>query len=357
MKPSDEFYVLNGHLWGLQALYLLAAATQDSELVEAYHCAARGTFARQAEFEQPKTSWVSYQLSPQVINPTHYLLLEMAQFRAMYLVTGDSRWREGVDLRAKFFRQHYPLQLYDTNRGEVRAIFSMVGAPHPYWTDTYPVSVECVAGGRPYRVKQAGHYSTRPYSERFFAELVLPERPSKCDVFIHPMKDEKIYVYTQDQFDPVSSPAAPISYKASSSYALSENIDVVGEYAVRPKEGVAEGRLTLDFSKKIVDSDLVGIVLRPENDMQLGVLLNDKSGESHWRDYNNLKGGADNIVLLSMAGFNLRGSARPDPVSVTLRFYTNRTSKVKLQSASLLSNHDELQSFFHDNSKAVFTQQ
>ena len=348
MKPSDEYYVLNGHLWGLQALYLLAAATKDSELVEAYHCAARGTFARQAEFEQPKTSWVSYQLNPQVINPTHYMLLEMAQFRAMHLVTGDSRWREGAELRAKLFRKHYPVQLYDTNRGEVRALFSMVGAPHPYWTDTYPVSVECVAGGRHYRVKQAGHYSARPYNERFFAELVLPKRPDKCDVFIHPMKDEKIYVYTQDQFNPMSSPTQPISYTATASYALSENVGVVGEYAVSTKEDLAEGRLRLDFSRKIADSDLVAIVVRPEND---------KSGASHWRDYNNLKGGADNIVLLSMAGFNMRGTARPDPIAVTLRFYTNRANKVKLQSASLLSNHDELQRFFHDNLNAVFSQQ
>lgn len=49
MTEKQEFHVLNGHLYGLQALAMLAALTNDPELQEGYRCAREGTIARRDE--------------------------------------------------------------------------------------------------------------------------------------------------------------------------------------------------------------------------------------------------------------------------------------------------------------------
>lgn len=74
---DKEYHVLNGHLWGLQALYMLAEASGDKELKDAYQCARHGTISRLPQFYNKTDTWTWYQLVPRVINPTHYNIIEI----------------------------------------------------------------------------------------------------------------------------------------------------------------------------------------------------------------------------------------------------------------------------------------
>lgn len=74
---DKEYHVLNGHLWGLQALYMLAEASGDKELKDAYQCARHGTISRLPQFYNKTDTWTWYPLVPRVINPTHYNIIEI----------------------------------------------------------------------------------------------------------------------------------------------------------------------------------------------------------------------------------------------------------------------------------------
>lgn len=109
MAQEDEYYVLNGHLWGLQALYYLARQTGDAELEEAYNCSRDGVVSRQADYSFASGAWTKYQLNPPVINPTHYDLIEFAQFRSMLALTNDPAYEPMMRERADAFQKAYPL--------------------------------------------------------------------------------------------------------------------------------------------------------------------------------------------------------------------------------------------------------
>ena len=362
MTEKQEFHVLNGHLYGLQALAMLAALTNDPEILEGYRCAREGTIARRNEFLNADSSWTLYQTTPPTINPTHYSLFEMAQFRALGLVTGDPVWKHDADVRARNFKEQYPLQLLQNTDKTYAVLFSMVGAPHPYWTDTYPVTVSCRVDGKEVSFKNGNHYKQNlPFWERFFIAMQVDEIPQQCSVYVHPLPEGKTLVYTQKSFSvEKKSLLEDLSVQLESTHNATVIADSTGKARIDPRAGGIEGRLKIKLGRTVTNVDTIAVVIRSDIDHQLGLLLYDDAGNSATREYNDIKAGHDNIVLLNRIGFNRGDKLSNKLSSLDLRIYTRPTDKsfdVSVKQVSVLKSPFELKEFFKQHQDAYFHQQ
>ncbi|MFM9891847.1 D-glucuronyl C5-epimerase family protein [Achromobacter xylosoxidans] len=362
MTEAQEFHVLNGHLYGLQALAMLAALTNDPELQEGYRCARDGTIARRNEFMNADSSWTLYQTVPPTINPTHYLLFETAQFRALELVTGDPVWKHDTDVRARKFQEQYPLQLLKNAEDSYTVLFSMVGAPHPYWTDTYPVTVSCSIDGKEVAIKNGNHYKqSLPFHERFFISMNVEKIPQQCSVYVHPLPAGKTLAYTQTSFNvEKNSLYEDLPVHVEATYNATGPSDTGGKTHIDPSAGHTEGRLKIKLNRPVTKIDTIAIVIRSDIDHQLGMLLYDDNGKSATREYNDVKAGRDNIILLNRVGFNRGDKLSNNLSSLYLRVYTRSTDKpfdVTVKEVSILKHPSELREFFKQHQDAYFHQQ
>lgn len=357
---DKEYHVLNGHLWGLQALYMLADASGDKELKEAYQCARKGTLDRLPEFYNPAGSWTWYQLVPKVINPTHYNILETAQFRAMAAITGDKAYKEPEQRRIAAFKQAYPLYLLKTKNG-LQVQFSMIGAPNAYWTDTYPVTVSCKVGNKTISTTNSDAYSTKPMHERMVLRLPVSKAPSACSVSVRSSMD--ISMYTQHKFktiDGTSEDRLTINPVASMQGVITPE----GSIHITPSKGEAavagEARVSFDVDRDLSESETVGIIINSSEDSQLGIVLDGANGKRATSYYPILKGGKDNIVIFNKLGFDKGSELEGHIASIILRFYTKPNTKdldVKIKEVTVIRNPSNLESFLKRNESAHFHQQ
>lgn len=357
---DKEYHVLNGHLWGLQALYMLADASGDNELKEAYQCARKGTIERLPEFYNPAGSWTWYQLVPKVINPTHYNILETAQFRAMAAITGDKAYKEPEQRRISVFKQAYPLYLLKTESG-LQVQFSMIGAPNAYWTDTYPVTVSCKVGDKTVSQTNKDAYSAKPLQERMVLRLPVSEVPSTCSVSVRSSMD--ISMYTQDKFkiiDSAKEDRVQITPAASMQGAITQENTI----RITPSKGDAsiagEARVSFNVDRSLSESETIGIIINSSGDSQLGIVLDGANGKRATSYYPVIKGSKDNIVIFNKLGFD-KGSELEGHISrITLRFYTKPNGKdfdVKIKEVTVIRNTSNLEAFLKRNNSAHFHQQ
>lgn len=366
MSENDEFFVLNGHLWGLQALYMLADASGDQELKDAYACARKGTFARESEFYNKSKTWTWYQLNPKVINPTHYNIIEMAQFRAMHLLTGDPEYKVSEDARGEVFRRGYPISLYKDRDGALAVFFSMIGPPHPYWTDTYPVSVRCIVNGKEISARGERHYTRDPLDQRLFIQTQVTSTPTNCRISIH--SNVEVPVYTETSF-PVVSNAEPTRTSLSPTVELDARSSVDGRIVISPAFKIFpdrndaandEARITLPVPSNYSNGDILALVLRSEKKVQLGMFLEDEGGNRSSRYYPDLPESRDSLIMLHELGFDGNDGLTSRPKSLTLRIYTSGLDhdfNLEVLDYRVIDNGLEMKHFLSRNANAHFPQQ
>lgn len=358
---DQEYHVLNGHLWGLQALFMLANASGEKDLKEAYQCARQGTIDRLPNYYNQAGNWTWYQLVPKVINPTHYNTIEIAQFRAMEALTGDPVYKEPAMRRSAIFKNTYPLSLIDTPTG-LEVQFSMMGAPNAYWTDTYPVTVSCTIGKQTVTQKNADAYNTKkPLAERMILRLPVSGKPDHCEVSIHSNVDVKMY--NQNRFTVLSNikedNVNPIYTVALQAKALED-----GNVRVTPMSGESakpgEGRILLNINRNVSISEKIALIVHSTGNAQLGMVLEDAKGKRATSYYPALQAGKDNIVIFNKLGLNNGSELDENLKELALRVYTKPNEKpldVQIKEIQIIRNPANLESFFKRNASAHFPQQ
>ncbi|OFS73698.1 hypothetical protein HMPREF3173_11345 [Pseudomonas sp. HMSC08G10] len=360
ITKDKEYHVLNGHLWGLQALYMLADASGDKQLMEAYECAKKGTFSRLPQYYSTNDNWTWYQLVPKVINPTHYSIIETAQFRAIAAVTGDDAYKEPAQRRADIFKKAYPLYLVKTPKG-LQIQFSMMGAPNAYWTDTYPVTASCKVNGKIVSTTNNDAYSEKPLPERMILRLPVKSTPDYCNVTVH--SNVNVPMYNQDKFEVIKSsaedkidlkPVALLQGKLSTN----NTIDVTPEKGESAKPG--EARIVIDINRDVSVSEKIALVLHTTQESQLEIILQSDDAKLATSYYPILKGDKDNIVVLNKLGFKNGSDLGSKLAKLSLRIYTKPNTKnfeVRIKEASIIRNTSNLEAFLKRNKSANFPQQ
>ncbi|MEF9898243.1 MAG: D-glucuronyl C5-epimerase family protein [Pseudomonas sp.] len=360
MTRDKEYHVLNGHLWGLQALFMLANASGDKDLKEAYQCARQGTISRMPQYYTASGNWTWYQLVPKVINPTHYSIIETAQFRAMHALTGDDVYIEPAQRRANIFKEAYPLYLIRTPKG-LQVQFSMMGAPNAYWTDTYPVTVSCKVGKNILSAKNGDAYSDKPLPERMILRLPVKSPPEYCNVTVHSNVD--VAMYKEDKFkllENASEDKIDLLPVAILQGKLGENniIKVTPNNGESAKAG--EARVTLDINRDVSVSEKIALVVSTGQESQLEIILYGDDGKTATSYYPILKSDKDNIVVFNKLGFKNGADLGSKISKLSLRIYTKPNTKefdVKIKEASIIRNPANLETFLDRNKLANFPQQ
>ena len=323
MSRSDEYHVLNGHLFGLQAIYMLGVLSGDSDFSNAYECGVRGTKAMALNFSNARNDWSWYQATPKVVNPPHYLLFEANQHRALRLLTGDEYWQAGFDTRAAMFAGAYSPAVTKTPEGTYRVLLSMLGAPHPYWPDTYPMELKCTAGDVERKSLGRNHYNEKkPYVERFIASVDLPSPPDSCAVSIDVFEDGLTQMTTAKSLPVVSAEPEQLKVAPKLSYNSTGFGANEQEVLVNPIGGSIEGRIELPIDEDMGPTETLALVVTSELKTQLSFLLEDSKGVVSKRDYNDIVAGKPNLVLVNRLGFVGEDKQAKRIKSITLRIHS-----------------------------------
>lgn len=316
MTIDDEYFVMNGHLYAMLAIRLLALNTDDAELDELYECTKRGTRTWAPEFEQ-EGLWYWYMLYPPTINQTHYLLFEVMLLAALEGLDADSFLSAERSGRQEALAHHFPVYGTTDAVGASELVFSAITAPHPYSIDIYPMTFECTDGASSELLRlddppaEEGEY----IDESFFkvpTELDLDS--ARCSVVTF-RNGSPIEMFTKD-VTPIAdaSPRSPIPVEhrlepglnarqvGASSFMVTEP----GPGGEPPSEGGSKNsRIGIDLDQPIALSPHTQIGIRLSNTRDVSLGVNIYEGEdSYFRYYHPVPAGDDNLVLLSHIGFN-----------------------------------------------------
>ncbi len=133
-------FVLNGFLFALLGVKQMADLTQDQELYQYYQQGVNAFKGYAEEYYYRTNDWTYYKLNPITIEPPHYAVFDILLMRSLLTIdsTNAELWKTEISRRANIISRAYPV--FKTSDSTL--YFSMVGPPHPYWVDTYPLQLD-----------------------------------------------------------------------------------------------------------------------------------------------------------------------------------------------------------------------
>lgn len=313
IKQDEEYYVLNGHLYALQALLMLYDLYPDPSLEKALDCAQRGTIAKGEEFFPGDGKWPLYMLDEPTINMVHYVIFEASQFDALAALTGNPEYTKQADRRRSVLAEQYPVVWWRDDGGRIRLLFSLLGAPNPYGADTFAVEITCsLADGSPVVFSERRPLDkTVPFGERSFAVAMADTLPDKCSVVSHDEGDTMLMHASQPvelrsgslRAEKVKSvvPCCDVRFDEAEEGlvidpAVSARPDTPGHYLNN------QGRVSWDFSAKRGEVWVIGVEVFPGENIKAGVMFS-CNGTTSFRYAPKLTGGKENLILLHWLGF------------------------------------------------------
>ncbi|MDR2015020.1 MAG: D-glucuronyl C5-epimerase family protein [Azoarcus sp.] len=296
INNSEEFYVLNGHLFGLQALKIFANAVKEKKYEEVFQCALQGTESRAERFSIP--GWSRYMLHKPEIAPPHYVIYELSQFRALWRMTGIEFFKKEMKRRQALLQEQYAA--FVTDSGEV--ILSRIGAPHPYMFDIYPSKLTCSLKDGTAWSLMSGDKSYSWNEQGFFISGRPSLWPTLCSLsaIIHG-KDLPLY-----QDAPINI-AAGIAKRYQYQISASKNArSAIGQGPITVSVTASEknaAKISLSGEFDINSKELFGIELSTGRKTPIGVTLIDEHRSEVFRYYPALEKGGNTFILLSKLGF------------------------------------------------------
>lgn len=367
MNEEDEYYVLNGNLFALEALKILADALNRVDLKNAYQCVLQGTKNRASEFLEEGEPWSLYMVHPPTINQVHYVIFEAMQFANLYALTGDIFFERQAELRRRILRERYPIYSIG-EEGNERIFFSMMGAPHPYSLDTYGIRIVCESPGREERIfEQFSQFDeNKPLENRIFIDEKMNfDQNTVCSVNARSVGMEFL-LYKTSNFIKIKNETAPevLKYDADASldgYMVGERELIVDPARVSSETQEylnTQARINYRFeSTDLTNDSLLGFELRPDRDLAVGIQLSD-GPNSVFRYYPRLKANRKNIILLSKLGFD--GGRRLGRVTDAIIFVYTHEQKDKavvgLGDVLLFNDQSSLQPYFKNNDVYMYTE-
>jgi hypothetical protein len=325
MKQSDEFYVLNGHLFGLQALKMVADALQDEEAESAYRCAVRGTAARVGAFILP--NWSLYMLNKPTIDPLHYVIFELSQFESLFTMTREPMFAEEASRRRALFASLFPI-FFDPQTNDL--VVSRIGAPHPYFIDIYDNQISCMLNDGSKWTSARFPRSDVSIVDRGIIRVRPPSVPKNCD-FVSFMGNQPVTLYSAAPVRVLIKDGAPLEIKTALSANYDASLTKDRRVTISPKIQQPAGpdnyqstkaTITLSGDLNLLPTELFGVELISSRRASLGVSLSDTAGRSVFRYYPAIEANIKTQILLSLLGFDdYKSLGRA--TSITLTFYTD----------------------------------
>jgi len=365
MTQAQEYYVLNGHLFSLTALKLLADAWRDDKLAAVFDCAVKGTKTRIKEFEG-KNGWPLYQLVPATINMPHYVIFEQMQFGNLNALSKDPIWREQLSLRQSILERQYPVYLV-RNGKEQFLFFSGIGAPHPYEPDLFLNEIEC-HGGKKASLKRI-EAETLPKG-RFYQSTPVNFKIDRCDVYsLIGAENKKIKIFStrnivqiQDEAPKKLAPSVEAAFDAVYESKDQVRIDPSLSFSSDGKSHYldTQGRITFRFPEIALKPEtLLAVELTSDSSLDTGAIFFSKDA-SISRYYRPLIKDKNNLVVLSNLGFD-KSELISSIDAMSIVIWTDKmekTAQIKVGDLYLIENNYQLYSLLRTGRAVInFSQQ
>lgn len=308
---SDEanaYFVLNGFLYTLVNLKILAQETGIAEIQRAYELGVAGFFQKKDSFYYGPVSWTRYMLHPETVEPAHYAIFDLLLFESLKILDGSREeiWNKEMEHRRAILNMAYPIYKKDDNT----LFFSALGPPHPYWLDTYPLTLQMNfmdSESFNYRVKDPRDLEVGLLT-RAFHTLPIPDEKGLLNVNVYA-------VYAKDSV---------LLYSINGPHSLTDTLSeeesqfpwnlYSGNVLAKKKVWVLDHETDsllkhVDFSAQLVSrgvnqSFYYGFRLNSSIEVKsLRILLIDENGQSAERYYQLPKEDVQNLILFHPAGF------------------------------------------------------
>ncbi len=139
-NPNNGYFVLNGFLYALVNLKTIANETGLTRAQQAYEKGVSAFLKKRVEYYYDSTKWTKYMLNPVTIEPTHYAIFDILLFESLKTLDShhDTIWNKELKRRRDLLRTTYPVLINEDDS----LFFSALGPPHPYWIDTYSLTIK-----------------------------------------------------------------------------------------------------------------------------------------------------------------------------------------------------------------------
>lgn len=320
MTEKDEYWVLNGHLYALQALKLYAMLTKDLYADNLYEAAFMGTVTKINQFNSMR-HWTLYMLNPKTINQTHYVIFEKLLFDSLFLLTNNSFFKEHAQIRINKLKASTPINMIKRNDGIFEVTLLRATPPHPYNIDMYRTELKCYDV---YGEKVIDEFSLK--LEQQFLVAHSDKEPKKCDVYAHVREGLAVFLFSTSDLNiksglVLSTPDFSVKYDAVKKYERNFEID--------PNlVNIDRGELNIEVHNKSFDqtNGLFGFDMDVSERVNFGVVITDSAGKEFFRYYPALERGK-NLVILSPLGFNNIEEAVLPFKKIDLHIYTGNQNK------------------------------
>ncbi|WOD12602.1 D-glucuronyl C5-epimerase family protein [Pseudomonas sp. NyZ704] len=264
MTKDQEYYVMNGHLFSLTSIKLLADALNNAEAKAAYECGLKGTKAMAASFLNDG-NWPLYMLYPETINPPHYLIFEAIQFAGLYDITGDAFYAAQRENRSAALAKYYPIYNVKNTDGEFK-FFSALGPPHPYLHDIFDNEIICTDLNK---TSSLSRIIGEAKNNRFFYKAITSnaQGDEKCSVYSKYLGVTFKLYETQNFISADDNILNPLPHSIETLFdAKEKNGAIIIDPSIRssPEGQVSyidtEGRIKLSFeSQELTDNSMIAI--------------------------------------------------------------------------------------------------
>lgn len=380
LSVKNEFYVLNGCLFALQALKIMADKTDNSRYEKIYQTTVKGYKSLAKSFYNSQDNWTWYMLNPRTVNQTHYHIYETIQLDALFFMTGNKFFKEQADWHRNILSNSFPIYSTLDKMNNYIVLFPRIGTPYFYTIDIYPNRLVFLdKNNRVVDVKYSKHGSDLSFIERGFIKDILYPSAQRCLVYsVYNGNSFFLYEIVLNQVSqtkfvtlPKSIPFNIMALFDAQDINESNHSVIVVPAIQTDKENPnhyynSQGRIVINLEQAIDQKHIpyIGFNLFTSNDINIGIDIIDQGNNTAFTYYLPLKGQNNNLVFLNWLGFT-----DADRLSTTIKgfniyVYTDQLEKqgidkvkVKINDVLAFSSHVEIYNYLNDSKDAYIPEQ
>ncbi|WP_421810419.1 D-glucuronyl C5-epimerase family protein [Flagellimonas sp.] len=303
--------------------------------------------------------WTKYDLLP-TIEPPHYAIFDIMLLEAL---NGGQEWvLNDLERRRRILKNGYRFNAQINEDGRYSMLFSLIGPPHPYWIDTYPLEMEAFFsfGKKKIFLSNPPKDFDVEISKRGFVAFDLTEREfndlKKIEIqAVYSGERQKVATYGKKEI-------SIITYDESAPNEIDHKELIVGfdayldghEIAVDPNrkyDSINENyrnniaQIIIPFRDGLQLKENENLILKTEFDFDVSphrFYLYTENGKVYDRYYLPLRAGK-NIVVLNPVGFS-EFDVKENIVKLAWRIYTNKmTNKGRMKWGGIYKTKNNFQ--------------
>lgn len=352
---ENSNFVLNGFLFSLLGMKHMADRSKDHDLLLSYQKGVNAFIQYSERFYYETNDWTYYKLNPLTIEPPHYAVFDILIMRSLLELDSVNAdlWKSEIARRSEILMRAYPVYL----TSDSSLYFSMIGPPHPYWIDTYPLKLDIKYddGTHQYYKMPNPRDVSQPLLERAIHSITIDSDKSidKIDVYAQ-YGLVSILIYSINELREIEAPKV----QGYNFQPRSENVLLIGSNWVVKGDELTDFEVNVRLpAPEISHTKYYGFVFNPSfNVRAVRLFALPESGVGAERYYQVPITNENNYILFHLLGFkNIDQIEIEDSTQVEIRLkvypesLSDSTLDFKLDSLHVFNSIWEANNFMIEN--------